>query len=200
MRARDDDPEDRIRELERPLAEAARESEAAAAQPAGEPYATSPTQSAYSAPFLGTTPGRGAGNRMWWVLGTFIVVGVVALAAGMAAMAGHRLSGVRSAIPGGSSSPVMSRPGPPGGELSVSGLNQNRAIGCRDNAVSISGVSNTVIITGHCASLTVSGAQNSITVDAVDSIDASGVNNKVTYHSGAPKISNSSGSNVVARG
>ena len=45
-----------------------------------------------------------------------------------------------------------------------------------------------------------SGVQNSITVDAVDSIDASGFNNKVTYHSGTPKISNSGDSNVVQQG
>ena len=42
--------------------------------------------------------------------------------------------------------------------------------------------------------------QNAITVDAVDSIDASGFNNKVTYHSGTPNISNSGESNVVAQG
>ncbi len=57
-----------------------------------------------------------------------------------------------------------------------------------------------VSITGHCASLSVSGVQNSITVESVDSIEASGFNNKVTYHSGAPKISNSGGSNVVQQG
>jgi hypothetical protein len=46
----------------------------------------------------------------------------------------------------------------------------------------------------------VSGIQNSITVDAVDTIDASGFNNKVTYHSGTPKITNAGGSNVVQQG
>jgi len=46
----------------------------------------------------------------------------------------------------------------------------------------------------------VSGVQNSIAVDAVDSIDASGFNNKVIYHSGTPKISNAGGSNVVQLG
>ena len=56
------------------------------------------------------------------------------------------------------------------------------------------------MITGHCASLTVSGVQNSITVDAVDTIDASGFNNKVTYHSGSPKITKSGDGNVVQQG
>lgn len=61
-------------------------------------------------------------------------------------------------------------------------------------------MSNTVVITGHCTSLSVSGVQNTVTVEAVERIDASGFNNKVTYHSGTPSISNSGGSNVVGRG
>jgi hypothetical protein len=66
--------------------------------------------------------------------------------------------------------------------------------------VTVSGISNTIVITGHCASLTVSGMKNSVTVDAADTIDASGLNNQVTFHSGAPKISKSGVDNVVAQG
>lgn len=82
----------------------------------------------------------------------------------------------------------------------MAGINENRTIACDENIVSVSGVSNTVTITGHCTSLSVSGVHNSITVEAVDTIEASGFDNKVTYHSGAPKISNSGGSNVVQQG
>jgi hypothetical protein len=57
-----------------------------------------------------------------------------------------------------------------------------------------------VTITGHCTSLSVSGMQNTVTVDAADSIDASGLNNKVTYHTGNPKISNLGTSNEVQQG
>jgi hypothetical protein len=42
--------------------------------------------------------------------------------------------------------------------------------------------------------------KNSVTVDAADTIDASGLNNQVTIHSGAPKISKSGVDNVVAQG
>jgi Protein of unknown function (DUF3060) len=229
--AADDDPEDRIRELERPLADAARASEAGSAQPAAQPYSPGPAAPpppppwTYGAPFPGPPPPRPSGNRMWWILGTVIVVGVLALAGGIAAFAAHQLSGVRSIInspptitdtfsppattPGGTGPsttrsktprPSTSPTPPPGGRLSVSGVGENRTIACNDNVVSVSGVSNTVLITGHCASLTVSGVQNEITVDAVDSIEASGFNNKVTYHSGTPKVSNSGGSNVVQQG
>lgn len=57
-----------------------------------------------------------------------------------------------------------------------------------------------MVISGHCARISVSGVQNTVAVDAVDSIDASGFNNRVTYHSGVPKISSSGDSNVVQQG
>ncbi|OBI85005.1 DUF3060 domain-containing protein [Mycobacterium sp. 1245805.9] len=241
-----DDPEERIRELERPLADTARASESGQAPPpGGSPYSP-PSYSAdayapptyppppppqspwtYGGPMSGPPPKPPSGNRTWWILGTVIVVGFLALAGGIAAFAAHQLSGVRSAIsstptitgtfgppsttsrsPSRSPSPTRTRTttpstsptAPPGGKLSISGINENRTVACNDNIVSVSGVSNTVVITGHCKSLTVSGIQNAITVDAVDSIDASGFDNKITYHSGNPKISNAGGSNVVQQG
>jgi hypothetical protein len=230
-----DDPEERIRELERPLADAARASELGEPHPpggypyppgpAGPPPPPPPAPWTYGDPFLGPPPKSPSGNRTWWILGTVIVIGFIALAGGIAAFAAHQLSGVRSIIsspptisgtfgppssapsgPGPSTTrtrtltPSASPAPPPGGRLSVSGINENKTIACNDSIVSVSGVSNTVLITGHCTSLTVSGVQNSITVDAVDRIDASGFNNKVIYHSGTPKISNAGGSNVVQQG
>jgi hypothetical protein len=226
-----DDPEERIRELERPLADAARASELGSSQPPGASYppvptaAPAPTPWTHGVPFPGPPPQPPSGNRMWWILGTVIAIAVVATAVGIAIFAGHQLSGVRSII---SSPPTVSRPfGPPasipssrspsntwtgtptppasatpprGGRLTVSGLNEKRTITCNDSIVDVAGASNTVVITGHCASLSVSGLQNEITVDAVDSIDASGLDNKITYHSGTPKISNTGVSNIVQQG
>jgi Protein of unknown function (DUF3060) len=48
-----------------------------------------------------------------------------------------------------------------------------------------------VVITGHCASLIVSGAKNVITVDATDTINASGFENQITYDSRSPSIDKS---------
>lgn len=217
--AAEDDPEARIRELERPLADAARASEIASSQqPAGQLYS----------PGSSPPPQRPSGNRAWWILGTVIVVGMLALAGGIAAFAAHQFSGVRSIIesrptpskgfgppassptsspnpqPSASrtrpSAPSTSAVPPQGGKLSVSGINENRTLVCNDSMVTVSGVSNTVVITGHCARISVSGVQNTITVDAVDSVDASGFNNKVTYHSGSPQIGNVGDSNVVEQG
>lgn len=226
--AANEDPEDRIRELERPLAETARASEQGSSQPAGQNYPPGPVGPPPPPPAPWTYGGppqqRPSSNRVWWILGTVVVIGLLALAGGIAAFAAHQLSGVKSIIatpptiskpfsppsistnPGPSTSrrrspsPSTSPAAPPGTGLSVAGINENRTIACNDNIVSVSGVSNTVTITGHCTNLSVSGVQNSITVEAVDSIEASGFNNKVTYHSGAPKISNSGGANVVQQG
>lgn len=227
--AANDDPEERIRELERPLAEAARASEQGSSQP-GQNYSPGPTGAppppaapwTYGGPTFGPPRQRPSGNRVWWILGTVVAIGVLALAGGIAAFAAHQISGVKSIIatpptisktfspPSISTNPSTSRrysaspstspTAPSGAELSVSGINENRTLACNDNIVRVSGVSNTVSITGHCTSLSVSGVQNSIIVESVDSIEASGFDNKVTYHAGAPKISNSGDSNVVEQG
>ena len=235
-----EDPEQRIRNLERPLADAAHASElgqapppdgyAYAPGPTGPPVPPPPGPRAYSPAYSRPPPKPPSNNRIWWILGTVIVLGFLALAGGIAAFVVHRLSSVssttapsisatsgpsttrpRSTVPSTTRSrtptPTASAPStstsptpPPGGSLNISGIGENRTIACNDNVVTISGLSNTVVITGHCNSLTVSGIQNTITVDAVDSIDASGFNNKVTYHTGKPKVSNLGGSNVVQQG
>lgn len=229
--AANDDPEERIRELERPLADAARASEVGSAQPGGQPYSPGPAGPpppppwTYGGPFPGPPPQRPSGNRMWWIMGTVVAVGVLALAGGIAAFAAHQLSGVRSIIsspptftntfspPGGTAPSTTTRTRtprstttstsptpPPGSQVTISGMGENRTFACNDNVVNVTGVSNTVVITGHCASLAVSGVQNDITVDAVDGIEVSGLGNKVTYHSGSPKVSNTGSANVVQRG
>lgn len=243
-----DDPEKRIRDLERPLAETARASELGGPTPGGPAYPPPPPgpvppppppgsvpppppMYGYGAPYGGPAP-KSSGNRMWWIVGTIIVIAVLALAGGIAAFAAHQISGVRSIInseisttpstssrvttaprtttrsprsstsaPQTTSSTPSTLPVPPqGAPLDVSGIDENKTITCNDNVVTVSGINNTIVITGHCASLTVSGMQNSVTVDSSDSIDASGMSNRVTFHSGAPKISKSGVDNVVAQG
>jgi hypothetical protein len=88
---------------------------------------------------------------------------------------------------------------PAGENITVSGISEARTIACNGGSVSVSGITNNVVITGHCTSLSVSGIQNQITVDAADSIQASGSGNQVTYHTGSPKIGNSGFDNVVQR-
>jgi hypothetical protein len=237
-----DDPEKRIRDLERPLADTARASEfgaeSGAAPYGGQSYpppppgpvppAQAPPPYDYGAPYAGVSPKPAGGNRLWWILGTLVVIGALALAGGIAAFAANRLSGVRSIISSSmpstmqitssprssvrSPTPSGSRgatptagpstvPLPPlGGQLSVSGISENKTVACNDSVVTVSGISNTIVIVGHCASLTVSGMKNSVTVDSADTIDASGLNNQVTFHSGSPQVSKSGEENVVQQG
>jgi Protein of unknown function (DUF3060) len=105
---------------------------------------------------------------------------------------------VEPPTPGGGPANTVTE-APPGGQVSVAGVGDNKTIACNDSDVSISGVSNTVTITGHCTTVTVSGMQNHVTLDTSDQINASGFDNVVTYHSGSPDI-NSGGSNAVQQG
>jgi hypothetical protein len=89
--------------------------------------------------------------------------------------------------------------GAPGETVTVSGIDEIRTVTCNDATVTVSGIRNTVNIVGHCVAVTVSGIENTITVDAADSIGASGFDNKVTYHSGAPQI-DATDANTVQQG
>jgi DUF3060 family protein len=223
-----DDPEARIRDLERPLADTARASEVGSTQtpggytyPPGSPVPPPPFR--YEGQFPGIPRRSPSGNRVWWVFAAFLIVGVIALAGGVAAYSAHQLSrgglvmpsrtpsitpsslvpsgsGTPSPGPGSSSSPTSGSTSPRGESVSVAGINENHTIACNDNAVIVSGISNSVVISGHCTSITVSGVQNSVTVDAVETIEASGFNNHVTYHTGSPRINKAGESNVVQQG
>ena len=89
---------------------------------------------------------------------------------------------------------------PAGQSLTVSGINEVRTIACNGGSVNVSGIANEVVITGHCKALTVSGVRNKVTVDAADSIQASGFNNQITYHTGSPQIDQSGQGNVDPEG
>jgi hypothetical protein len=222
----EDDPEARIRELEQPLAETARASEVGVNPPPGKwaappapAFPAPPQQLPYRGSFPSTSPTQSSRNRVWWILAAFFIIGTVAIPLGLAFLNINRAthSGLTTLLPnpGVSSSsaapsagaaqtpvpaPAMSPTAPAGASLSIAGINSNRAISCNGGVISVSGVSNTVVITGHCASLSVSGVQNKVTVEAVDSIEASGFNNQITYHTGSPSIDKSGDGNVVQQG
>ncbi|CAM4373493.1 hypothetical protein MB901379_00473 [Mycobacterium basiliense] len=232
----EDDPEARIRQLEQPLADAARASELGSAPAPGgfdyQPYPPPPSGTVpppppvgppsygYQPPFPGATPRSSTGNRAFWIVAACFVVGILAVVGIVALYAARHishtlatLSPTTSAISVPHSPPprgnltqtptaeAPATPSPPAGSsLSVVGVNEHKTITCNDSIVSVSGVSNTVVISGHCTSLTVSGFDNNVTVDSADIIDASGLNNEVTYHSGSPKVSKSGSGNQVGQG
>lgn len=219
--ARDDDPEARIRELERTLTEQAKKSELTAP---GSNWPTSrSTKTANARPIR---------------LGVIALAGLAApVAAAVMFFTGDFSTG-RPPAPGTASAghlPSASIPAPPraptdsessqsvvvngttvlagpglvelpgqsdvpGGPIQIAGVGGSRTVACNDRPVSISGVSNTVVITGHCASVNVSGIDNTITVDSAEQIVTSGMRNRITYHSGTPDIPDPGESNIVVRG
>ncbi|MFZ0903885.1 MAG: DUF3060 domain-containing protein [Mycobacterium sp.] len=225
----EDDPEARIRELERPLAETARVSEAGSTQPpGGYPYppgaAVPPPPPSFGSPSPWTSPRSTSRNQVWWILAAFFIIGTIAIPLGLAVFGINRAThsglvilsptpstpGIASSsaapsagvtqAPAPSGSPSPASTAPAGANLTISGIKENRTIACNQNDVDVSGISNKFVLTGHCASLHVSGVQNSVTVDAVDSVEASGFNNQITYHTGSPSIDTSGDGNVVQQG
>jgi hypothetical protein len=210
----EDDPEARIRELERPLSARATE------------LGTGQLDNSYSSPPTYPMPGQrwSSGlqfpvrppnrNRLWLIL-AIIAVGLLALAGGVVV---YSVTSVTSGLPiasdpsrasgGGGAFDTTATPSPAapadpaesGAQLSVSGIGENRTLVCDESAVSISGVSNTVVITGHCSTVQISGVSNVVTLDSAGKIDASGIQNRVTFHTGEPTINNSGSDNSVEQG
>lgn len=108
-----------------------------------------------------------------------------------------------------SPTPPRPRPAPTGaptpkagGPISVSGVESRRTIDCADGvlSVNISGVKNTVVLTGRCARVEVSGIENRVTIEEAGAIDVSGLNNVVRFASGTPELSKSGIGNTLERG
>lgn len=235
---RDDDAERRIRELERPLADAAQVSELGTGTPPRgyPPPGYYPPPPPTGAPFPGASypggePKPSRGIRVGWIMFAVIVLGLVL--GGVGIVANQFASTTRSltnptskpGVAGGGGSFTTLRPTtrtpapsreaspeapappantesipPPNGTISVAGMGQNRTFTCDNNTVTVSGVSNTVVLQGHCTRVDVSGVENTVTVDSADAIVASGMHNRVTFHSGSPEVSKSGISNNIDRG
>lgn len=223
----DDDPEKRIQQLERPLTDRAQTSELGtegySQWPAPPP--PPPPPGYYNAPMPPPPiPSSTPGVRIGWIVFVLLIIGLTI--GGAAILISNHLttsrtsSGVPTISGGGGTFTTATRPTrssptpaiPPGpsaatvtpprtgGNLSVSGVDENERLACADSVVTISGVDNTVVITGHCKHVQVSGMNNVVTVDSADSIEASGIDNKVTYHDGSPAIDKSGFSNTVEQG
>ncbi|WP_082949778.1 DUF3060 domain-containing protein [Mycobacterium sp. ACS4331] len=209
-----DDPEARIRDLERPFADTATE------LGVGGPPPTQPwSYDSFPPP---PNPGR-SGLKVFGIVAAVLTAGIAAGAVVyvLSSGAAENTTSGRPTFSGGGGgfpSPTARRPTvppvptgapdapvvvetlPPGGVVTVAGVDGHKTLACNDNTVSVSGVNNTVTITGHCAALTVSGVENVIVVDSVDRIGVSGLKNRITFRSGAPEIEQSGFDNVVGQG
>ena len=252
-----EDPEARIRDLERSLSDRAGTSELGVSSselgtstselgtgqyggsygnpppppppgyaPTGYPqqgYSATPYAAPYANPYP-TTPRSTGGFSWWWLVVATIVVGGVAVGAGVAVFGTHLFSdgtsitssprnrpsisgggGILTNMPTPPNVSIPQVPSPeapiaPGGLVTIGGMGQNKTIACNEGSVSISGMQNTIVLTGHCLSVNVSGIENIVTVEGADAITASGFDNKITFKTGSPEINNSGGDNVVEQG
>lgn len=183
------DPEQRIRDLEPPTT-----------QPWVDPGLQQP------------------GMRAGWIVLGVLVLGLVAgggvlIAEQMAAkskpVAGRPttqpvVGGGGSFVPSpptsGAVTSTLLPPAPTGAQISVTGIDKDETHACDASVVSISGVHNRVVLTGHCARVDVSGVRNTVIVEETDAIVVSGLDNSVTFRIGSPDVNDSGFDNTVARG
>ena len=216
----DDDPEQRIRNLERPLADSAAATETASGADSGADS---------GAPYL---PDRqSTGMRLGWIVLGLLIIGLVI---GGGSMIAERVSAhskpvagrpTAAEIAGGGGSftaapsPSAGLPAPPpappadpgqrtypasppdtDAEITVAGVGKNERYSCESRIVSISGVDNTVMLTGHCTLVVVSGVGNGVTIEESEAIVVSGMNNVVTFRNGSPELTKSGMNNTLERG
>ncbi|MDT5256913.1 MAG: hypothetical protein QOD10_1993 [Mycobacterium sp.] len=245
LQVKDDDPEKRIRELERGLADVTRPPRNAPRYTGNAPYVGDPTWG------VGFRPPRRK-SRLPWVVALVALGFLVPTIVGFVAIFETSNAG-RSTVEAPVSSTDPSAV-PQGGELRVGGNSETKTVACNDGKLTLDGHGTDYSITGHCATLTVDGYNNkvvvdsadilestgysntvrvfacnngklklsadainfkvtghcasvaissfsdNVTVDSVDSINVSGDWNVVTYHSGAPKITDSGHSNKIQQG
>lgn len=232
-----DDPEERIRQLEE-LRAGQGAVELGATQPTTPPTTPPTTQlpppaypspyggSPYGAPPFGVSYPQAPRHRVpVGLIFTVIAVGVLVVFGMVGAIVWNMSSQAPSTGPGVAGGGGLLDPGPsvdipeidipaiepmlpgndsvvtapPGGSLSVAGVDGTKTVECDDSEISVSGVNNTVTITGHCALVTVSGVDNEVILDSADTIRASGFDNRVTYHFGEPSI-DATDRNVISQG
>jgi hypothetical protein len=88
----------------------------------------------------------------------------------------------------------------PGGNLTQEPSSETLTVVCNQAELTIGGNANSAYVAGHCAHLIVKGSHNKVVVDNADAIDTDGSGNQVVYHTGAPQISVGGTQNIVRKG
>ncbi|KMV20960.1 hypothetical protein ACT16_19310 [Mycobacterium heckeshornense] len=220
-----EDPEKRIAELERQLAEQTRAAELGSQQISVSRSDETPRTPPVAPTPASPTPDSSAGFPRWrrsgplprwrlvWILVAFWVV-MIAVGNGVSRIFTHvshysspPSSSTMLPLTGGpSASSVAPQPFPSeltvgrGGVLSLGGNGRSQTVSCNDGTLNLSGNNNTFTVTGHCLRLQVSGNYTHVTIDSADTIDAGGIYTVTIYHSGTPTINKSGIDVTVSQG
>jgi hypothetical protein len=204
-----DDPEKRIRELERQLADAKggpRENvsvgdEAGFARGPGMMAPPPPGANPPSYERLRRQMDRRRRISGFWLI--FLVPGILLLAV----LVFHPYRVEKHSTPSTSWSGAEPTAGlssaltvGPGGNLTEEPSSETFTVVCNQAELTIGGSANSAYVAGHCAHLIVKGSHNKVVADSADAIDTDGSGNQVIYHMGTPQISVAGSENVVKRG
>lgn len=66
-------------------------------------------------------------------------------------------------------------------KISISGVEQQVTTECDGKAVSVSGTTNIITLTGYCPRVTVTGTNNKVSIEKTVRITVSGASNIITY-------------------
>jgi hypothetical protein len=197
----EDDPEARIRELEQPLAKAARASEAgenpppskwapppdAAMPPPPGPPMPPPPSLPYRGLFPSPSPAQySRSNRAWWIIAGVFVIGMIALPAAIFLFTAHQVS--RSGLPTMFPTPIIpsNSPSPPGGMTQIpstgpSSIPMPEPPAPAGDNLTISGINETQTVTCNSNAVNVSGISNKVVIKGLcKSLHVSGVQNVIT--------------------
>jgi hypothetical protein len=211
----EDDPEARIRELEQPIVDAARASEAAANQqptkwapppgpplPPSGPLMPSPPVLPYSDSFS-SSPRRSQGRILWIAIAVF-VMGMIALPIGIFFYSAHQVS--RSGLPTMFSVPSFpsvnptpsgAMPRTPGAMPHTPGAAPSTSSVATGDNVTVSGISEVRTIACNGGSVSVSGITNNVVITGhCAGVIVSGIQNQVSVDS-ADKIQASGSGNQI---
>jgi hypothetical protein len=172
---KDDDPEKRIRELERELADVKRGSQT--------PPGSAP-RGGFGAPSYDTafTPPRRGPTLHWYTVLMLVVMALSILTGLVAIIRVMAVSDAPRSVRGGGASISGPTAVPQGGELRVTGNNETRTIACNDGKLTFTGFDSKYVVSGHCAGLIVGGYNNDVTVDSADTLESTGYGNTITDH------------------
>lgn len=185
---KDDDPEKRIRELERGLADATPTADSTpyiGSEPYAPeaPYTGAPTYSTTPTYGYGTPQPRRTGSLSWLLI--LVVLGIlipVVVALVMLFVRSNPSGSILGSIGPGSTPSNGPTAVPQGGDLRVGGSMETKTVACNDGNLTLYGTGGTYTVTGHCASLKVGGYNNNVSVDNADTVESTGYSNTVTAH------------------